>query len=226
MDQKVIELEFEEDATLEDIQAELLHFKNLGIIAKCIVKGKMISNEDVNKLLEEIKKIKYDMTESQYDEYLQVEEENRKIMKMEKNRAASPIIIRYWIERAKTVIDENKQDNFENYCYLLIESGAYGEIERQSPFLYKTVISAIKIMLKMHESNDIEELYKTIDREFSDVEYKKDLLDFKYFYMMMIICMFSNNSELYKKIVFNDEIEFGIRVEKVKKKLKKGKVKS
>jgi len=99
----------------------------------------------MNKVKDIITRLELGLTEQQYEEYKKNELENKDIFKLYCARAQTPYIIRYWIERGKQIIQEDKREDWEKYCYLMISNAK----DEEKQFYYGVIISAVKIMIKL-----------------------------------------------------------------------------
>ena len=77
---KILELEFNKDVTLDEIYEELKHYKTQGIMATCKYKNLVLSNENDDDLNFLINRLKLNMSESEYDEYLEIQKRKKWII--------------------------------------------------------------------------------------------------------------------------------------------------
>ena len=201
MSKKILKLEFYENTPYRDIYEELKYHSENGILAECTINGITINNENMNTVKDIFARLELALTEEQYEEYQKNENDNHAIFKLYCARAQTPYIIRYWIERGKQVISEDKREDWEKCCYLMI-SNAKNE-EKQ--FYYGVIISAVKIMLKLEETLDEKELYKVIDEELS-CACDNALMDLKFTYLEIIINEFYGKGYIYNSLIFKDEV--------------------
>lgn len=201
MSKRILKLEFYKNTPYRDIYEELKYHSENGILAECTINGITINNEDMTKVKDIITRLELGLTEQQYEEYKKNENENKYIFKLYCARSQTPYIIRYWIERGKQIISEDKREDWEKYCYLMISNAK----DEEKQFYYGVIISAVKIMLKLEETTDEKEIYKVIDEELSYV-YDNVLMDLKFTYLEIIINEFYDKGEIYNKLIFYDEV--------------------
>lgn len=201
MSRKILKLEFYKNTPYRDIYEELKYHSENGILAECKVDGITINNEDMNKVKDIFARLELGLTEQQYEEYKKNENDNHDIFKLYCARAKTPYIIRYWIERGKQIIQEEKREDWEKYCYLMISNAK----DEEKVFYYAVILSAVKIMLKLEETTDEKEIYKVIDEELSCI-YDEVLMDLKFTYLRIIINEFHDKGEIYNKLIFYDEV--------------------
>ena len=201
MQKKLLKLEFYKNTPYRDIYEELkYHFEN-GILAECTINGITINNEDMNKVKDIFARLELGLTEKQYEEYQKNENDNHEIFKLYCARAQTPYIIRYWIERGKQIIQEDKREEWEKYCYLMISNAK----DEEKQFYSGVILSAVKIMLKLEETLDAKEIYKVIDEELSCI-YDEVLMDLKFTYLEIIINEFHDKGYIYNTLIFYDEV--------------------
>ena len=182
MQKKLLKLEFYKNTPYRDIYEELKYYFENGILAECTINGITINNEDMNKVKDIFARLELGLTEKQYEEYQKNENDNHEIFKLYCARAQTPYIIRYWIERGKQIIQEDKREEWEKYCYLMISNAK----DEEKQFYSGVILSAVKIMLKLEETLDAKEIYKVIDEELSCI-YDEVLMDLKFTYLEIII---------------------------------------
>lgn len=115
---RILELEFDDDATLDDIYEELMNCKKQGILSICKHKGILLSNENENVLKSLIDRLKLNMTETEYSN--SIEEEKNKMLDYSilATMITAPKVLRYYVERGAIFITEqSKEDDFVLECY-------------------------------------------------------------------------------------------------------------
>ena len=225
MKKQFIELEFDKNTSIDDILEELIYYKKLGITAKCKVNGKILSNDNEKELQKEIENIE----KSRINNDIHETNENKELelkCKLICKKYQYPKIVRYWIEKTKSVITLEKHLEWDIFCYetmtnyfenLKQECDNEQEIEKLKTYFYKTIIYISLILIKLNETNNQLELQKEIDKIFMDVEFSI-YLDIRYKLLLEAVSNFSNKSELYKTLVLDDKLDIQKEYKKLVKK--------
>ena len=225
MKKQFIELEFDKNTSIDDILEELIYYKKLGITAKCKVNGKILSNDNEKELQKEIESIE----KSRINNDIHETNENKELelkCKLICKKYQYPKIVRYWIEKTKSVITLEKHLEWDIFCYetmtnyfenLKQECDNEQEIEKLKTYFYKTIIYISLILIKLNETNNQLELQKEIDKIFMDVEFSI-YLDIRYKLLLEAVSNFSVKSELYKTLVLDDKLDIQKEYKKLVKK--------
>lgn len=210
--EKILLLDFNENITLQEIYEELKYYHNQQMIVETTYKGIELNNQDMDKLREIISRLELDLNEEEYQLYKNHELKNKEQAKLFFARSKTPPIVRYWIEKAKTVINIDKREDWEKACYHLVQTANEREridVKKYAvKYTYQTIISAAKIIIALQKNSDnmkLEEISKVIDNEFS---YDDDisLMDNKYYTLDTLITYFTNHGELYRRLTFYNEV--------------------
>ena len=115
---KILELEFNKDVTLDEIYEELKHYKTQGIMATCKYKNLVLSNENDDDLNFLINRLKLNMSESEYDEYLEIQKKKKMDYSILFTMISAPLLLKYYVERGTLFIAESyKKEDFALECY-------------------------------------------------------------------------------------------------------------
>lgn len=135
-----LEIEFNENNTLDDIYEELMNYKNNGIIATCKYHQIILSNAN-EQLKSLIEKLKLNLSDDEYKEYA-IEKTILQSMK------STSKIVKYYIERGASFIeDESQQESFKLECYYNYS---------QNKEYFKVIKIAAKLLEALHNQRYIQ----------------------------------------------------------------------
>ena len=212
--EKILFLEFYEDTTLKEIYEELIFYHQNRQLAETTYKGITLSNKDINKLKDTVTRLELELTKEEYEQYKKYEQKSHEQFKLYCARTSTPYIVRYWIERVSNTLESSKKEEWEMYCYDLIKT-VYERDDLQKELLkayYNAIISASKIILEIlkcnnYYSNDnLEDIQKIIDKEFSDITSDYFEMNHKFLFIDSAISKFTNFSSHYKKLTYYDQV--------------------
>lgn len=165
---KILEVEFDPNLGLQNIFDELMNYKRAGVIARCKYNDVILSNEDEKKLSMQVDRLEKGMDEKEYIQFIEQERKRKKDYQKLQNMLSSQNIVKYYIERAKSLIsDKQCMDDWVDTCYSYFsEDKAY----------FKSIKIASKILVaisKMKKGLD-DEAFNLMDIIMNDIPLEDD----------------------------------------------------
>lgn len=162
--EKILELEFSNDVTLDEIYEELKHYKLQGIIATCKYKNFILSNENDHDLNFLFNRLKLNMSENEYHAYLEKVAKKKMDYDILSSMISAPKLLKYYVERGSIFLAESsQQDTFVLECYYW-----YGK----NPEYFKSIKIASKLLEAVYTievNDDIALGYQLINRMMDDL---------------------------------------------------------